>query len=139
MTALDTLKAGGTRRVAERCPAGHAQASKVSLQRCEQIGRQIAAAQRGVVVFAAHPHQAGTARAVPQHPGRQPGLRPVRMPGGLLGGRFRVVRQRSPPRPGGSTTISWTRTQPATSSGQEICASASDSSPSGSDSWAIGV
>ena len=32
---------------------------------------------------------------------------------------------------GGSTTISWTRTQPATSSGQDTWASASDSSPLG--------
>ena len=108
-------------------------------QRRDQVRRQVGAAQRCVVVLAAHPHQAGAALRVPQHAGDQPRLRAVRMSGGLRrppsAGR-RTVRR---PASGGSTTISWTSTQPATSAGQEICASASDSSPSGSDSWAIGV
>ena len=105
----------------------------------EQVRREVAAAQRRVVVLAAHAHQAGAARRVPQHPGGQPGLRAVRVPGGLFGGGLPGRRTASSCAAGGSTTISCTSTQPATSSGQEICASASESSPSGKGSCAIGV
>ena len=135
MTALQTLKDGGTPRLlsagwstcgrtSEQVPTGQ----PLSLRRSaagpragSAPGRRRAAGRRRA---RRAPEQAGTARGVPQHTCGQPGLGPVRVAGRLFGRRLRVRGQRCSCASGGSTTISCTSTQPATSGGQEICASA---------------